>query len=687
MYDRIKQVLSGPGGDWIRNDAGLTTNVESVTGLVLLRESTKAQSRFTATGDIQAQRPVRAWEIHVANVQVNASPVGSLRSQFTGNVLLLDRPDDVQKFKTSLADALATLTTLQQSQKKYQEKLAKDETDRRQALLAKIAPGTLFNGTATQGTNTPQPLWLEITDMDPDRKTIRALLRNDGGWDDARRFEGTFELDTTKNLTSVVLKTDASQLVQNCGPFLEWNETYQWSLKLDGDSLTAPGNNWSYKFTRLADDAKKQAEITFAKENATKWLAATKAGMIYKVTASLADRAWSEEYFFTFTKQEKEGLVIEGTLELPSRGFSRKFTATLLTNKYKANRKPLRLLTLGTDAVKQANKLSPLAYGSDNYWYPQLDNDRMRFDDDTPSLHWHLEFVPSTAEELVKARIAFVPEPRPTPVTTPEAPKAGAVAVRIESPSPATSGTKPSLPDVGPDLEQLRAAAAKGDATAQCNLGLAYMNGTGVSKDRKEAEKWLRMAADQGHASAQFALGELNTDKTVVSAEGGKWFKKAADQGYAPAQEVMGEIETKNGIPSKTALDWFQKSADQGNALAEFKLGTFYDNGNGVRKDPAEAAKWYRKAADQNHAEAEENLAELYDLGFGVPKDLAESFKWHLKAAEQGEPMAEWNLAVAYTNGEGVQKDAAQALKWARSAAQHGNADAQKNLRSRGLSW
>ena len=50
------------------------------------------------------------------------------------------------------------------------------------------------------------------------------------------------------------------------------------------------------------------------------------------------------------------------------------------------------------------------------------------------------------------------------------------------------------------------AAAEKGDAQAQYNLGWCYVNGDGVAKDLKQAVYWYRKAADQGHAEAKEAL-------------------------------------------------------------------------------------------------------------------------------------------------------------------------------------
>ena len=49
-----------------------------------------------------------------------------------------------------------------------------------------------------------------------------------------------------------------------------------------------------------------------------------------------------------------------------------------------------------------------------------------------------------------------------------------------------------------------RLAAEQGHASAQFNLGLMYARGLGVSEDDAEAVRWYRLAAEQGHASAQY---------------------------------------------------------------------------------------------------------------------------------------------------------------------------------------
>jgi TPR repeat protein len=61
---------------------------------------------------------------------------------------------------------------------------------------------------------------------------------------------------------------------------------------------------------------------------------------------------------------------------------------------------------------------------------------------------------------------------------------------------------------------RLLQAAQRGDARAQCNLGILYDNGLDdngylVEADRKQAVKWLAAAAAQGLPRAQLKLAEV----------------------------------------------------------------------------------------------------------------------------------------------------------------------------------
>lgn len=53
------------------------------------------------------------------------------------------------------------------------------------------------------------------------------------------------------------------------------------------------------------------------------------------------------------------------------------------------------------------------------------------------------------------------------------------------------------------------AATNFGDASAQYNLARMYLDGAGVEKDARQAARWLRLAAEKGHAPSQAVLGQL----------------------------------------------------------------------------------------------------------------------------------------------------------------------------------
>ena len=121
----------------------------------------------------------------------------------------------------------------------------------------------------------------------------------------------------------------------------------------------------------------------------------------------------------------------------------------------------------------------------------------------------------------------------------------------------------------------------------------------------------------------------------------------------------------QNATPTKIEnIAKLRAKAEKGDATAQNNLGVMYANGNGVAKDPAEAANWHRKAADQGFASAQYNLGVRYDNGNGVAKDPAEAVKWYRKAADQGVASAQFNLGVMYANGIGVLKDEIEALGW-----------------------
>lgn len=116
----------------------------------------------------------------------------------------------------------------------------------------------------------------------------------------------------------------------------------------------------------------------------------------------------------------------------------------------------------------------------------------------------------------------------------------------------------------------------------------------------------------------------------------------------------------------ETALREFGALADQGDARAQFYLGVMHENGQGVAKDSAEAAKWYLRSAEQGHLDAQQNLALLYRNGDGVPQDHVRAHMWYSLAAGQGSTFAgiQRNLLAASMTPEQLAEADRMAGEW-----------------------
>jgi hypothetical protein len=114
------------------------------------------------------------------------------------------------------------------------------------------------------------------------------------------------------------------------------------------------------------------------------------------------------------------------------------------------------------------------------------------------------------------------------------------------------------------------ARAAQGDANAQLQLGLRYLDGDGVIQNDKEAAKWFALAAKQGLAEAQYQYGlALLRGRGVVQDYHAafSWIEKPAQRGYAKAQYSLGELYrygTGTAIDKARAYLWFNLAAAQG---------------------------------------------------------------------------------------------------------------------------
>ena len=142
-----------------------------------------------------------------------------------------------------------------------------------------------------------------------------------------------------------------------------------------------------------------------------------------------------------------------------------------------------------------------------------------------------------------------------------------------------------------------------------------------------------------------------STDQISVTPSRVERLQRRAEQGDAEAQYTLGEMYYDGSVVSQNyaeAAKWTRKAAEQGHAEAQYFLGDMYYLGEGVAQSDTKSAEWTRKAAEQGHAEAQLSLGEMYAAGLGVPQNDTKAEEWTRKAAEQGHAGAQWLLEAAY---------------------------------------
>jgi TPR repeat protein len=104
-----------------------------------------------------------------------------------------------------------------------------------------------------------------------------------------------------------------------------------------------------------------------------------------------------------------------------------------------------------------------------------------------------------------------------------------------------------------------------------------FLRGEGVPQNDKEGVRWARLAAEQGDAESQSALGSA----------------------YA-----LGE-----GVPQdyKEGVRWLTLAAQQGAPHAQVALAVLYEQGEGVPQDYAQAHMWYNLAGASGNPDGTKN--------------------------------------------------------------------------------
>lgn len=194
--------------------------------------------------------------------------------------------------------------------------------------------------------------------------------------------------------------------------------------------------------------------------------------------------------------------------------------------------------------------------------------------------------------------------------------------------------------------------AKAGNPEAQFELGGMYLQGQvgPPSKmlvgepDYKQACKWFRRAAEQGHAEAQNSLGvRYNRGEGVREdhTEACKWFRRAEAHGSTQAASVNLAMNLLRGLGEpqsiSEALTRFRKAAYLSDPLAQYHLAALYQQGHGVTKDTKTAKSWFRRAAEQRYVPAQSMLGYLCATELEDEDEVIEAYLWSSLAASHGD--------------------------------------------------
>jgi TPR repeat protein len=135
-------------------------------------------------------------------------------------------------------------------------------------------------------------------------------------------------------------------------------------------------------------------------------------------------------------------------------------------------------------------------------------------------------------------------------------------------------------------------------------------NEAGISK--------LTKLAKAKYIDAEYCLGYASEFKLENFEEAATWYKIAAEHGHAQAQWCLGNLYLKGfGVEQNPAeaLRWYQSAAEENIPEAQFTLGEFYRSGLYVEKNPEMALKWYQKSAQAGFEPAVTRIQQFWPNG------------------------------------------------------------------------
>lgn len=150
------------------------------------------------------------------------------------------------------------------------------------------------------------------------------------------------------------------------------------------------------------------------------------------------------------------------------------------------------------------------------------------------------------------------------------------------------------------DIEKIKVLAEENDTSAQNDLGIAYMTGTGVEQDEQKGAYWFYRASTQGSSEAMANLGMCvllgrGAEKDVSAA---LYILESAF--LRGALNIVGNIFS--ALQNKDIyIEEIIFLANQKNSQAEWVLGLCYDNGICLDEDHQKARELFASSSEKDN--------------------------------------------------------------------------------------
>ena len=208
-------------------------------------------------------------------------------------------------------------------------------------------------------------------------------------------------------------------------------------------------------------------------------------------------------------------------------------------------------------------------------------------------------------------------------------------------------------------------------AKALYEKGFDYEYGITKTVDRTLADKFLKEAADLGHADALFFLA-MNAVERGDLEQARAYADSAIERGNMAGKYILAEISEQEYFGDseelyKAGFKALKEKVEQGDLHYSNVLGYAYRFGIGTEENIKQAIKVFTPSAEQGNAMSLGHLSEIY-----LEQDKIEKAKpLMLKAAEKNNNMAQYNLGYSI-----YEAGSEKSLYWLNKAAENNNLQA-----------